>query len=154
MIICLLFQIFWSLFLYGLMDWIFENIHKYIHSVRDVGSIIKVGNRWVEGHLGRVSGTWNWVLFLGGKTLNEATNILHYETGSILPQCLNVNRLGGPGACSSGKFWNLNLLKSTEKFIFLFIFASSKFSRRWGTPLSSSSYIHNFSYLQIVSHLA
>ena len=57
-------------------------------------------------------------------------NSLHVKKELILCQSLIVNQLWGPGACSPGKFVNVGLLKSPETRIFLFIFASSKFSRR------------------------
>ena len=57
-------------------------------------------------------------------------SILHVENGLILHQSLIVDQLGGLGACSPWKFSDLDVLKSAEICIFLFIFASSKFSRR------------------------
>ena len=57
-------------------------------------------------------------------------SILHDEKGLILSHSINANQVGGQGACSSRKSWNLFLLKSMGACIFLFIFASSKLSKR------------------------
>ena len=56
-----------------------------------------------------------------GKTLNETKNILHGKKSLILRQSLIVRRLGCPAGVLPGKFWDLDLLKSPETCIFLFI---------------------------------
>ena len=50
---------------------------------RDVGSIIKVGGTQIEGHLDRVLGS---------------------QIEHLVWELKNANQLGGPGACSPGKF--------------------------------------------------
>ena len=64
------------------------------------------------------------------KHLIKRHSNLHAEKGLILRQFLIVNQLGGLGACSPGRFCKVDLLKSLEMYIFLFLCASSKLSRR------------------------
>ena len=44
--------------------------------------------------------------------------MLHDEKEFLLRQFRKVIKLGGPGVCSAGKFWTLDLLKSPETCIF------------------------------------
>ena len=64
---------------------------------------------------------------------------MHDAKGLILRQSLNANQIGGSGTCFPGKLLNLDLLKSPETCMFLFIMTRSKFSRR-ATKLLEKGY--------------